>query len=452
MRNQNKLSSSFGRMAVLATVVLLVPNGPSALASSYTVTRASVSSTGQQAANGAYRPWLNGTGSKVAFFSFASNLTSNDRNRAADVFVHRNWGPGAGRTVLVSRASNSDGTPGAQGNRSSTHPQLSRDGSCVVFQSTASNLVRGDTNGHMDIFIRYVSGTRNGQTRRVSVAANGAQANGPTFKPTVSADCRYVAFEPRATNLVPVPQRMSVIGRHDMATGRNVLVSQSNGGTVGLGFRPSISANGNRVAFFGHTALTPEGNAGKHQVYVRKISSSSTILASKATNGRAGNGDSLHPMISPDGNYVAFDSRATNLVTGFAGSHSNIFVRNLSAGTTRLVSHSRGEARRAGNRSSYRPAVSKDGRYVEFYSFASNLVRNDTNGASDAFIWRRSTGRVTRTTVSSGGRQGTNGSTVHIAISADGNTVAMESSLVGLVRNDTNRRADIFIGHWTGRH
>src|SRR6185369_16730455 len=135
-------------------------------------------------------------------------------------------------------------TGGAQANGSSADPSMSGDGRFVAFVSTASNLVAGDTNAGQDVFVR--DRTAN-QTTRVSVATGGAQANGESFVPSISADGRFVAFSSFAQNLVPndtnIQQDVFV---RDRTTGQTTRVSVGPGGVQGNGFSdfPTISPDG----------------------------------------------------------------------------------------------------------------------------------------------------------------------------------------------------------------
>jgi Tol biopolymer transport system component len=128
----------------------------------------------------------------VAFDSTASNLVPGDANGRFDVFVHDRV---TGTTTHVSV-----GSDGTQGNGDSLRPFISADGRYVAFDSTASNLVAGDTNGVQDIFVHdRVTGT----TTHVSVASDGTQGNDDSVGPSLSGDGRFVAFLSWASNLVP---------------------------------------------------------------------------------------------------------------------------------------------------------------------------------------------------------------------------------------------------------
>ena len=197
-----------------------------------------------------------------------------------------------------------------------------------------------------------------------------------------------------------------------------------------------------------------------------------TERVSVSSGGRQANGDSAHPALSADGHFVAFSSAASNLARGAEGWH--VYVRDRATGRTELASvgpdgapvygadpapsadarivafstrrtgnpsrsssaiarrarPSRSASRQAASRAdgdSYDPATSADGRFVAFYSEATNLVPGDTNGVGDVFVRDRLTGRTERVSVSSSGRQG-NGYSEAPSVSTHGRYVAFFSA------------------------
>src|SRR6266545_1404755 len=207
---------------------------------------------------------ISADGRFVAFQAGFPNLVAGDTNTCVslpnlppgecpDIFVHDRQ---TGQTTRVSVAS--DGT---QANDQSFRPAISADGRYVTFASVASNLVPGDTNGAQGVFLGtdvFVHDRQTGQTTRVSVASDGTQANRESFAPTVSADGRYVAFLSLASNLVPRDsngRRNPLLGQdvfvHDRQTGQTTRVSVASDHRQALGpsLDPSISADGQRVAF-----------------------------------------------------------------------------------------------------------------------------------------------------------------------------------------------------------
>jgi Tol biopolymer transport system component len=344
-------------------------------------------------------------------------------------------------TELVSVSS-----AGVQGNSSSYGtPSISADGRYVAFYSPASNLVSGDTNGSVDIFVRD---RQTGTTELVSVSSSGVQGNGSSYSPSISADGRYVAFYSLASNLVTADTNLyEDVFVRDRQAGTTERVSVSSAGAQGnsSSYTPSISADGRYVAFRSYATNLVSGNVnGYSDIFVRDRQTGTTTRVSVANAGYEGNNDSSSPSISADGRYVAFASLASNLVSGAGDTNGveDIFVRDRQTGTTERVSVS--SAGTQGNGASSSPSISADGRYVAFYSLASNLVSGDTNGTFDIFVRDRQTGTTELVSVSSSGVQG-NSASSSPSISADGRYVAFYSPASNLVSGDTNGSADIFV-------
>ncbi len=159
-----------------------------------------------------------------------------------------------------------------------------------------------------------------------------------------------------------------------------------------------------------------------------------------SSDGTQANDSSYGPGISADGRYVVFPSDASNLVPGDTSHRRDVFVRDRQTGTTARVSVS-GTGIEANGASGY-PSISADGRYVAFQSYASNLVSGDTNGFMDVFVRDRQLGTTERVSVRSDGTQGDAGSATHLSISADGRYVAFMSPATDLVSGDTNESVD----------
>jgi Tol biopolymer transport system component len=244
------------------------------------------------------------------------------------------------------------GPGGVQGNAESVDPAISANGRWVVFASTASNLVAGDTNGFEDVFARgpdAVSGSN--ITTLVSLGAGGAQGNNASNTPAISANGRYVTFRSAASNLVA-------------------------GDTNGVG-----------------------------DVFVRDQALGTTTRVSVASGGSQGTGDSHSPSISANGQWIAFASAASNLVPGDTNSQQDVFVHDQLTGTTTRISVGPGGVQ--GNDVSWQPSISADGRWVAFSSLASNLVPDDTNQAFDVFVHDRQTQTTARVSVATGGTRET---------------------------------------------
>ncbi len=341
------------------------------------VTKLSVGFDGAPASNGSLSPLLSKSGRYVAFSSLASNLVPDDTNGATDVFV---LDLKSGQTTRVSL-----GPEGIEGDDSSSGIALSSNGRVIAFRSFAGNLVPGDTNAVSDIFVHD---TKKGETTRVSVSTEGAQADGASSAPAISSNGRFVAFSSSATNLVAGDTNGATdVFLHDRKTGVTTRVSLGADDAQGDGpsFAPALSSNGNVVAFrSGAANLVPDDTNGLNDAFVRDLKLGLTQRVSVGTDGAQGNGTSFEPAISSNGRAVVFESDATNLVPGDTNGFSDIFVRDLETGVTTRVSMD-AEGAQANNDSDH-PTFSPNGRTVGFSSEASNLVAGDTNAESDAFM------------------------------------------------------------------
>ncbi len=228
--------------------------------------------------------------------------------------------------------------------------------------------------------------------------------------------------------------------------GDTVLVSVNSAGVQADygGFMPVISANGRFVAFrsVSHN-LTPVDTNWVTHVFVHDTETAETRLVSSASDGAYGNDLSSAPAISADGRFVAFDSWADNLVPGDTNENLDVFVKDLETGETRLVSVASNGSQ--ANARSWFPSISADGRFVAFSSLASNLVPGDTNGVEDVFVHDVETGETARISVASDGCQGNDFSDAYHSISADGRFVAFHSMASNLVQDDTNGNRDVFV-------
>lgn len=345
---------------------------------------------------------------------------------------------GNGVTTRVSI--NTDRT---QGNGESGAPSLSADGRFVAFESFASNLVSGDINGKNDIFVHD---RQTGVTTRVSVNSNGEQADDHSGYPSISADGRYVAFDSSALNLATGNSRFIFqIYIHDRQTGITTCISTSPNGIIGNSdsYRPSISADGRYIAYYSGASNLVSGDDHGYDVFVYDRILKTTTLVSKSTNGVKANGYSEFPSISGDGHHIIFESDANNLVAGDTNNMSDIFVHDLETDVTERVSvDSNGNE---GNENSWGfSSISFDGRYTVFTSYASNLVAEDTNPYTDTFVHDNITGITERVSVNNNGSSD-GGSDDMPSISDNGRFVAFNSFDSNLVEGDTNGEMDVFV-------
>jgi len=414
--------------------------------------RINVSSAGSQATgpsstgyNGgptgnSYSSSLSESGRYITFASGASNLVANDTNNKNDIFV-RDRTRGTTERINISSA-------GGEANDWSSSPAISGDGRYIAFASRASNLVTGDTNNLSDIFVRDRT---NGTTERISINSQGEETSGSGYSsswaPAISGDGRYVAFESGASNLVTgdTNNYYDIFVRdRTLGTTERVNISSAGGeANADWSSSPAISGDGRYVAFESGASNLVSGDTNNlSDIFVRDRTLGTTERVSVSTTGDEANNGSSSAAISRDGRYVAFSSRASNLVANDTNNKDDIFVRDRTLGTTERVNVS--SAGDEANDWSYSPSISGDGRYIAFESGASNLVTGDTNNYYDVFVRDRTLGTTERINVSSAGDEANNGSSSP-AISGDGRYIVFGSYASNLIAGDTNNLSDIFM-------
>lgn len=390
-------------------------------------------------------PAVSRDGRYVVFESSASNLVLGDENGKQDIFLRDRT---AGTTIRVSVSSSEE-----EANGESSDPAVSDSGRYVVFSSNADNLVAGDTNGKMDVFIRD---TQNGVTTRVSIKTGGGQGDESSgaYGAALSSDGRYIAFDSESTNLVNGDtNEFSDIFLYDRSTNKTTRINLSfianEQAESGNSVSPAISADGRYVAFQTYADdLVPCDDNHRADILIRDVVSGTTSRASVGTYTCESNGNSFNPSISDDGRYVVFDSDADNLLDWTGKEDNNgmqdVFIHDTQSLTTQRVSV--GSSGAEGNEQSggYGAGLSSDGQYVTFTSYATNLVSDDYNETYDVFVRDRT---ARKTTLESRGHYWEQGNKTSgpSSISSDGRYVAFSSDADNLVTNDNNERRDIFV-------
>jgi Tol biopolymer transport system component len=331
----------------------------------------------------------------------------------------------------------------APGDAASFAPVISADGRFAAFASAADNLVTGDTNGVSDVFVKDL---QTGAIQRASTSGIGAEANGPSTGPSISRDGRYVAFQSEATNLVALDLNNSTdVFIKDLLSGAIQRASTDRLGTeaAGASYGASISDDGQYVAFVSVAENLVGGDVNNDtDVFVKHLPSGTVILASSDSTGGPANDSSSNAELSGNGQFVTFESIATNLVPGDINEFTDVFVKDIQSGTIRRASVDRmGTEADSGSGA---PALSSDGRYVAFVSAASNLVPADTNVHSDLFVKDLQSGEILRVNTDRNGNQANNDA-ADAVLSGDGRYVAFTSSASNLVANDTNAGVDVFV-------
>lgn len=435
-----------GRRSIAAALLVLVASGsavgghavasPAPLSSGVPTRLSSVTSPGVQANGTSYGPSISANGRYVVFSSTASNLIPGDTAATVQVFV-RDLRQGVTRLVSV-------GLHGVTGDAASYAAAISADGRYVVFDSNASNLVAGDVAGTRDVFVRDLA---NQVTTRVSVSSSGESANGRSDGGSISADDRHVAFVSDASNLVREDTNGTTdvfVRSLDTAVTRRASVGSHGRQADGYSYLGSISANGRLVVFRSDAPNLVTGDTNhRPDIFVRDRKLQVTRRVSVSSSGRQSNLSSYDGSISADGRFVAFSSFGSNLVPGDTNNRSDIFVRDRKNHVTRrvTVSVTGGQT----HISTSGGSISADGRYVVFGSRAANLVPGDTfDGTYDIFVSNTKNHVIRRVSVSSTG-VAANDSSFGGVLSADGRYVAFQSDATNLVTGDTNDASDIFV-------
>ena len=440
-------------LAVVAMLLgVLVGNGQLAHGAG-PIERVSLTSTSGQAAGGSFSPRVSADGRYVVFVSGSPDLTPGDNEGTWDVFLRDRQ---AGTTVKVST-----GLGGAPGNAiiSGDLPEISCDVRYVVFESEASNLVAGDTNGARDIFLWD---RETGQMELISVNSDEEQSNHQSYgPPAVTCDGRFVVFQSLAYNLVPWPTDRNGspdIYVRDRQAQTTELISwiapgleDETSGEAGSGTLPDISDDGRFVVFRSTAPILVAGDTNDMvDIFVRDRQESVTFRANLTSTGAEAANVPWHlardqaGIISGNGRYVAFPSLSADLAPGDTNGCQDVYIPDLVAATNRLLSVNR-YGSGSGNGPSSVPLISADGRYVVFVSAAEDLVANDANKREDVFARDTVAGATLLASVGVNGWSG-NRAALSPSISADGRRVVFESTASGLVSGDADvDQSDIFL-------
>jgi len=342
----------------------------------------------------AFYPAVSGDGRYVAYYSRASSLVPDDTNGVGDIFV---WDRETDTTIRIT-----------DGDDWSRMPDISADGRYVTFDSRASNLVPGDTNGFYDVF---VWDRNTGATTRIT------DGNDDSEVPVISADGKTIAFTSRASNLAP--EDANYFERDvfvwDAAAGTTTRITDSASYLQEDSFAGDISTDGRYVTFTSHSSiLVPNDTNEREDVF---LWNSITGTITRVSEDQAQN-----PSVSADGRFVVYDAQ-------WGG--TQVFLWDATTGQTTHITESFEGGSNQGE-------ISADGRYITLQSWAPNLVPDDRNGVGDIFVWDRVTETMTRITDG-------DGDSGNPAISADGRSIAFDSDAGDLVTDDSNAVGDIFL-------
>jgi len=333
---------------------------------------------------------------------------------------------------------------------------FSRSGRYVSLSTTASGLDPADTNGPSDVFVLDRKQNDLELVSRRSASQGGAVGNNASSKASISASGRYVAFQSASSNLSNADQTLGGeqidVYVYDRKLDKVTLAARrgkSGPGADGESKDPSISANGRYVAFESEAEnLASADDDPDPDIYVRDLKKGKTVLASrKRRKGPDADDDAVEAALSADGSAVAFETTATNL-GGPTLDDQNAYVRDLEARRTELVSRASGKHGDGANNTSNQPALSGNGRYVVFWTLATNLSDADANGGgADVYVYDRAKRKVelaSRKSASNGG-EGADGTSFAVDISDSGRYVAFRSTATNLSSVDLDAVDDIFV-------
>ncbi len=290
---------------------------------------------GGQADDISYDPDISGNGQFITFWSHASNLVGGDTNEVADVFRYDRIAQTMFRASLDSN--------GVQGNGHSRYPTISQNGRYLAFESDASNLTSGDTGIYRDVFWHDMN---TGETKRVSLRHNDQEANGDSFEAAIAADGRYVAFTSLANDITDNDDnvRRDIFVRDTQNDTTELITAVM--GDIDTWELPSISGNGRYVTYRGRPAPEPPQQACQGvlcEIFVYDRQTDTVTQASVSSGGTVADGDSYQSVLAADGRYLAFSSKATNLVANDDNGRRDIFLRDFLPAPTLTINHATGQ-------------------------------------------------------------------------------------------------------------
>lgn len=423
------------RIGTVLAVMALAPGGVAFAATTADTTLVSVTVDGTPASGMSGRPAISTDGRFVAFSSSAKNLVRGDGNGVSDIFV-RDRQNGATTRVSVS-------TAGVEGDGASGNPVISGDGRYVVFESLATNLVPGDTNGVQDIFERDLV---TGKTTRVS-GDPWTQANGESADPAISQDGQTIVYDSLASNLASGDTNgVSDIFQWKRGDLFNYRINLDDyfREADGPSWAPTISANGDTVAFNSDADNLDLRADTNHSTDVFVRQPGDTRLVSRGSDGALGNGTSRGARLSADGRHIVFESYATNLVPGDTNNRSDLFTAKVEYWDTITRVNVDPTGAVVGGYTGGRTAISGDGRYVAFSSPQDFLVPGDSNGHWDVVVRDTVAGTTALASVAANGTQGDSDS-LEPSITPDGRQLAFKTYATTFAPDTPQPSANTFV-------
>lgn len=377
-------------------------------------------------------PLITSDGMYVVFNSRATNLATGTDNSNYEILLF-DRSAGTLETVTSNEQGNSP-------NRSSTNPSISGNGEVITFSTQATDLVHGIEPGRT-VFAEYDRSEQQVATVEPAIT-HGSLGNDYSVIAASSLFGRHVVYASAAQNLLP-PSVYGVedIVLRDRALGINerITVTTSDDATSILSYYPSISDDGRYVSFTSIGFLDGDTNF-RYELFLRDRHLQTTRRIGQNADGDAPDGDGYFSAVAPNGEWVAFSSRATNLVPDDSNGVGDMFLYNVASEALEIVSL--GVNGEQANGRSTTPSFSADGRYLAYRSEASNLVSDDSNDAADLFILDLDSRQVTR--VTSDGTEA-NDNAFRPSVSESGRWIAFDSGATNYIADDSNEKFDVFV-------
>ncbi len=396
-------------------------------------------------ANGVSKiPYISGNGRYVTYQSKATNITSD--SVPADTYQVYLYDRRLNRNFLISK-----NTSGEAGNGHSFAADISRSGRYILFNSNATNLFNGDSNGVSDLFLYDV---KKEKLFVLSVTSSGEQFNGTTFGGSVSNNGRYVLFASRATNILPAEDSDTVNDVYllDRKTGKFELISISSNGEKGdndsfVGSK-GIAGGKARYVIFRSLAVNLSGVPSNtaRLVYRRDRVKRVTELVSVKSDGTAADDDCGKQVISKNGRYVAFWCDGA-LIPADTNGFTDSYLRDVKRGKTTFLTY--GLGRQIPDSYTTFRDMTPSGKYISFVSNATNLAKGSVNDQAQIYIRRlkkrgKTRGQNVIVSVNENGELGNDTSNWGM-LSNSGKWIAFQSDADNLVDNDTNGVTDVFL-------
>lgn len=399
----------------------------------------SKSADGTPAEQSPFGPAISASGDFVIFYSSATNLVPDDTNNQRDVFVYNRIQDSLSRIM---------GMGNTEPSSESTTGSINAGGRWIAFDSFASNLIPGDSNGQRDVFL-YDRET--GAIKRISGDASGVGGDSSSSSPEISPDGRFVAFTSRAETLVPgLSGNESRIYVYDRLEDRLMHIDSDADTPLGLCIGNDTSTL--TIAFSTTSHPLIGQNISYRQVVLQQFELDSmtrqsvaplmSMIASStvpALRTIIGDDQSAEPALSADGRYLAFTTEAGNIL-GQAPAIGQVVRLDLETDAIDIASLDLDGAPADASA----PSISDEGRRVAFSSGSATLVIDDTNDRPDIFVHDFALDQTLRASIASDSSEA-NDSSDSPVISSDGSTVVFRSEADNLVADDTNDERDIFV-------